>query len=590
MSQLNLTAHVLDELRTLVAARWEDRLNGTMAARLETIVREEPGACDTYIRMMCMHAELYQFASVLCPIVAEPSLESDAIESQPQLDDAMVMEAIHEPDAAAIPANMRISEAFPPDGAAKQKILLRNWTKRWTAAAAVLLVSTTALILIFHQLKRSPIAMGASFDAAWAGATPVAGDKIQMGVSRSLTSGYVELTSADGLAVVIQGPATFTVQRAGVIALDSGKLTASVPPKAHGFTVNTPTASIVDLGTEFGVNVTAEGETEVQTFRGTVSLSPSVNSGAPSSATLITAGFAKRVSPAGQVGDIPPNKTDFVRTAELEDWKAQSAESSYRRWQACSERIRHDTDLVAYYTFESTSTTADRLSNLTSDGSSLDGILGGDDPSQTPSWTTGRWPQKGALEFAKDTEQRVEIPSEIGGPLDFSRGEEQAIPFTICLWISGNGDQPFNSSIFAKGIGYAEQFVLHNFGDGRIRAWVRDSAAGERDVDPQDLISDFSFSPEWQMLAFDYDPNHGQLKLYRNGVLIASRDDVPRRLLKTAAPLVIGSREGDRHSPNADGTPSRFTCMSGRIDELAIFRRSLSAEQLREIYLAEKPD
>ena len=435
------------------------------------------------------------------------------------------------------------------------------------------------------------MAMGASFDATWAGEAPAAGEKVQIGIPRSLTSGYVELSSADGLAVVIQGPATFTVQRPGVIALDSGKLTASVGPKAHGFTVNTPAANIVDLGTEFGVNVSPEGSTEVQTFRGTVSLSPSaIPGGASASPTLITAGSAKRVSPIGYISDIPAGKTDFVRTAELESWKPHSAESPYRRWQAYSERLRHDADLVAYYTFDNTSSAGDRLPNLTSEGSQLDGILGGDDSTEAPAWATGRWPQKGALEFARDTQERVEIPSEIGGPLDFSRGDEEAQPFTICLWICGEGVQPFSSSILAKGVGYAEQITLENDAGTSLRTWVRDASAGDKDVDPNDANSHSPLYPAWQHLVVTYNPNHGELRLYRNGVVIASRNDVPHCLLKTAEPLVIGGREGDRHSPNADGSPSRFTSMVGRIDELAIYKRTLSAQEIREMYQAEKPD
>jgi hypothetical protein len=594
VSHSDLRDSVLDELRALVAARWEDRLSSPMAARLEAIVREEPGSCDVYIRMMCMHAELYQFASTLCGTAAEPSLESGAIDSQPHLYDAMVMDAIREPELSEVTTSsgdpIRIMPE--PESAAKPKTLVRHWTKPWIAAAAVLLVCATALILILHRAGHSPkpIAMGASFDATWAGEAPVAGEKVQIGMPRSLTSGYVELNSADGLAVVIQGPATFTVQRPGVILLDSGKLTATVGPKAHGFTVNTPATSIVDLGTEFGVNVSPEGETDVETFRGTVSLTPSAVPGASSSPKLLTAGFARHFSPAGQITDIPIDKTDFVRTTEFDSWKAHSAESSYRRWQAFSERLRHDTDLVAYYTFDNTSPTGNRLPNLSGEGSPLDGVLGGDDLTEAPAWTAGRWPQKGALEFAPDSHERVEIPSEIGGPLDFSRENEEAVPFTICLWICGDGAEPSSSSILAKGVGYAEQIAIENDAGSSLRAWVRDSSAGNQDVNPNDVNCHSPLYAAWQYLVLAYDPHHSELKLYRNGVVIASRNDVPHCLLKTAEPLVIGGREGDRHSPNADGSPGRFTSMVGRIDELAIYKRTLSAEQIREIYLAEKPD
>ena len=64
MSQWNLS-RVLDELRALLHAvgRPAEQDDGRTAGN---VVREEPGSCDVYIRMMCMHAELYQFASALC--------------------------------------------------------------------------------------------------------------------------------------------------------------------------------------------------------------------------------------------------------------------------------------------------------------------------------------------------------------------------------------------------------------------------------------------------------------------------------------------------------------------------------------------
>ena len=45
---------------------------------------------------------------------------------------------------------------------------------------------------------------------------------------------------------------------------------ANVPPPAVGFTVETPTAVLNDLGTEFGVNVHEAGTSDVQVFRGLV--------------------------------------------------------------------------------------------------------------------------------------------------------------------------------------------------------------------------------------------------------------------------------------------------------------------------------
>jgi hypothetical protein len=55
--------------------------------------------------------------------------------------------------------------------------------------------------------------------------------------------------------------------------------------------------------------------------------------------------------------------------------------------------------------------------------------------------------------------------------------------------------------------------------------------------------------------------------------------------------MIIGCREGNGSAPASTGEQFEyFPSFPGRIDELAIFRRALSAEQVREIYTAEKPD
>ena len=52
-----------------------------------------------------------------------------------------------------------------------------------------------------------------------------------------------------------------------------GKLTGKVEVEtAKGFSVRTPTATVTDLGTEFGVEVSKEGHTTSHVFRGSVRL------------------------------------------------------------------------------------------------------------------------------------------------------------------------------------------------------------------------------------------------------------------------------------------------------------------------------
>jgi hypothetical protein len=111
----------------------------------------------------------------------------------------------------------------------------------------------------------------ASGNCLWNHATPIqAGDKLAVGKTLRLTAGQLELAFDSGAHGILEGPADFEIRSHNGGYLRLGKLTARVPRQAIGFAVETPTALVVDLGTEFGVEVDARGETEVQVFKGAV--------------------------------------------------------------------------------------------------------------------------------------------------------------------------------------------------------------------------------------------------------------------------------------------------------------------------------
>lgn len=95
------------------------------------------------------------------------------------------------------------------------------------------------------------------------------GDRLGDEIVR-LFAGSVELTFDEGAVVAVHGPIEFRPLSTGQLELRRGRLLASVPHKAIGFTVSTPTSKIVDLGTEFEVAVNEAGESDVQVLKGEV--------------------------------------------------------------------------------------------------------------------------------------------------------------------------------------------------------------------------------------------------------------------------------------------------------------------------------
>ena len=133
----------------------------------------------------------------------------------------------------------------------------------------------------------------------WKGERPSASGKVG-GKAIVLEAGVAEIEFNDGTVVVLEAPCAFNPREGGRGFLTRGTIGVRVPPTAIGFTVETPSAKVVDLGTEFAVRVDDEGSTDVQVLVGKVALRP--NQGDQQSATpaefVLRAGMGKRVEVA----------------------------------------------------------------------------------------------------------------------------------------------------------------------------------------------------------------------------------------------------------------------------------------------------
>jgi hypothetical protein len=100
------------------------------------------------------------------------------------------------------------------------------------------------------------------------------GDALTPGQRLQLTSGVLQLTYDTGARVTIEGPVDMVMTTGIEAKLSAGKIAAVVPRFARGYTILTPTAEVVDLGTEFGVSVDTAGDSEIHVFDGDVITRP----------------------------------------------------------------------------------------------------------------------------------------------------------------------------------------------------------------------------------------------------------------------------------------------------------------------------
>ncbi|MDZ8119120.1 LamG-like jellyroll fold domain-containing protein [Pontiella agarivorans] len=136
----------------------------------------------------------------------------------------------------------------------------------WFAAAACLAIS---LLFIF---KPNPQAFGhitMTTDAVWGTDQLSPGEKLP-GDLLELTHGYSEVTMDNGVKLILEAPIEFEVRSSDLVVVHQGRLVARVPEQAIGFTVLTPNAEVIDLGTEFGISVTPSGGSEVHVLEGEV--------------------------------------------------------------------------------------------------------------------------------------------------------------------------------------------------------------------------------------------------------------------------------------------------------------------------------
>lgn len=153
---------------------------------------------------------------------------------------------------------------------------IRPW-QRLRSLGAVFLVSTVCVIilgLLFAKSQR-PLAvpiqvahLAETHEAQWADSR--SGKLFFQGDSAELMRGFVRIEMESGTSVILEGPAKIGFLGRNSFELHSGRLAATVPKEAFGFSVATPAASVVDLGTEFGVTASGDGGCEVCVFAGAV--------------------------------------------------------------------------------------------------------------------------------------------------------------------------------------------------------------------------------------------------------------------------------------------------------------------------------
>jgi len=144
-----------------------------------------------------------------------------------------------------------------------------RWTRRAVVAMAALVLCVLTIWGSVHYIysHRVVAVLDKTVNARWAASVPV--PELCPGV-RHLEQGVAQITFKGGAQVLLQAPCEFHLKSPNRMQMVTGSLTARVPPRAHGFSVEIPNGRIIDFGTEFGVTVNDLTQAEVHVFKGRI--------------------------------------------------------------------------------------------------------------------------------------------------------------------------------------------------------------------------------------------------------------------------------------------------------------------------------
>lgn len=250
-----------DRLEHFLMLLTENALVGDDRAALEHLLKNDASARSRYARYMAMHAWL-QWECADLPI------GRDAIAPTAGEASSTVARLLHEETARAplwqtYPGRFSLA-TFALTGLAWSVFffaILPWWREPPAPVANPAGVLSTAVATVVETNQ-----------AQWAAEmrTLRSGSRLLPGQLIELRAGEAEIVFDSGARAILSGPARLQIIDRNAGDLQAGQLHAFVPPRAVGFSLATQAFTVVDLGTEFGLAVSNQGQSELRVFAGRV--------------------------------------------------------------------------------------------------------------------------------------------------------------------------------------------------------------------------------------------------------------------------------------------------------------------------------
>jgi hypothetical protein len=532
--------------------------------RIEALLDGDPEACEFYIdyTQMCAAIDLELSASLPVEISAGDDVRKEIAQSTALFFEGQNTHQILNPSWRPLPWFAAAAAVAICAGT------LAFFAGKWSPFGTSEAIAAEEPVAIDNGVAILMGTVGATFGEG--GLQPRAnGGILPLGDLR-LESGIAEIEFYSGARVILEGPALFEIDSENSGVLLEGRVRAKVPQQARGFFIKTNQVEVVDLGTEFAISIDEDGHrTQVHCFEGQLETYDADSGRNPKSLRRLEASQALQFQ-GGKVRLIEADPMSFLSYSDMAQTSLENASMRHEQWRDLVEEMRADDDILALYNFEDQGPRERTLVNQAAyqNQFSHGAIVG-------CRWTSGRWPSKGALEFNRSSD-RVRI-----------NAEEAFAALTLAGWVRLDALPNRNSNLLASNGNAAGATEWQITRDGKLLLNVRDENGKSVHRFPtQQPVLTGSALGKWHYLATVFDNESHSVRHYIDGREV-SNSSIPNN---ATVSISLGDAEIGNFGGRTSNGKRPVRNLTGRIDEFAMFRRALNADELAEMYRIGRPN
>lgn len=427
-----------------------------------------------------------------------------------------------------------------------------------TLALMLLIVFSVSVFQEFFVVKKGnddrgfkPVAkIVAVVDVAWPENVepPRTGQELEPG-RIAFQSGLVELLLNNDVRLALEGPVEFQLHSASGLFCNRGRISATVSEKGKGFEIVTPLMTLVDLGTEFALDVKDE-HVEAHTISGKVELSR-ISEGK----SELVEGNAFRIDPQGRSERFEADPSVFLDKQEVAQRVADADQVLLDRWRERQNEWNADPSLLVHFDFE-----GKEILNRSERGRQ-----------ETPSGrhvglsrSRGRWTGKDGVEFRQRNDS---VRLDVSKPLR---------SFTLIASVRIDALDRFSHCLLTS----------EDFGEGKL-FWRLDGGAIRLTVQPPGGENALEYSSSkvlhrsdwgaWYQVASVFDAEKKEVRHYLDGRQVGAIPiEISQSIQIGRALLGNGVSKGQRPSDRS---------FRGCFDEFFLFERVLTGGEIQNVLI-----